>query len=883
MKVTKPMKVPVLCRPWQHAKRSELHLAAILGFPLSAPRTLYDEVAFWPAVTPALGQSPLDEGLAKSSAELLVAGTCMAPGGQPTPATYVRARLGTIDKRLSVIGDRYWQRGVPSAPEPFVEMPIDWAHAFGGPAHPPNPYGKGIALLEKNGAQVVPLPNIEPYGALLRGMSDRPTPAGFMPMDVTFAERRALAGSFGSDYLERWAPGLPPDHDPMFFNAAPLDQRLAGFFDGDEPFTLENMNAAHPRQEGRLPGLVARAFVAQRRDGAEVFHEVALRCDTVWLMPTIDVGAVVFRGRLAVADDDAADVVHLLVACEERGKPRSLEHYRAARLRRLDKDKGAIAELSDSDLMPERDSGVAPNVSFGELGQWTRSAGIAHASAARGRERQMERARERVRELGGDPSMLGMTPPPEPMPSMDDLDAVAAFMEKQIDGLEGRRAEALGIEARVAEEMAKSSEALGQDVTEVVSQGSEHTGGPPKLRAATLASMRELAHEARAAGTPALGIEEQLQDPEFLAQLEQHDRALLEGYRRGAHLMPVAPPMTEEASHLARSLIQAARDSNEPLCERDLTGAELRNADLSGLDFTRALLEGADLRGADLRGANLEGAVLAKADLREAKLARARLSGANLGGANLEGADLEDARLDKAVLMRARVAGAKFVRADFEEADLIEVEWAGAELRGANLARCVFLKAKLPKTSFAEATLTQATFLECELDDADFSNAKLHKASFISCRGARVRFVGAQVAEAVFVHKSQFPEADFRDARLDKTCMRTTELQAARFERAQMAMADLSECNASRAVFDRALLNNALLLRTELAGASLRGVNLTEALLSKARLAGADFTGAQLCRADLMQAAGDGETRFTEALVAHARFDKDSSAPRRSS
>ena len=59
-----------------------------------------------------------------------------------------------------------------------------------------------------------------------------------------------------------------------------------------------------------------------------------------------------FRDRGTFAEDLAAMLLKdLVVACEELGQPRPIEHYRAALARRLDKDKGAIASLSDSDLM----------------------------------------------------------------------------------------------------------------------------------------------------------------------------------------------------------------------------------------------------------------------------------------------------------------------------------------------------------------------------------------------------------------------------------------------------------------------------------------------------------------------------------------------------
>jgi len=92
--------------------------------------------------------------------------------------------------------------------------------------------------------------------------------------------------------------------------------------------------------------------------------------------------------------------------------------------------------------------------------------------------------------------------------------------------------------------------------------------------------------------------------------------------------------------------------------EKDLCGADLRDANLNGADLRGTKLNNADLRGVDLRWANLYwadlcGANLEKADLCEADLSGADLRGANLEGANLIGADLRGANLEGANLIGA--------------------------------------------------------------------------------------------------------------------------------------------------------------------------------------------------------------------------------------
>jgi uncharacterized protein YjbI with pentapeptide repeats len=878
MRVVKPIKVPVLTRVVGVARRLRFNVGAMVAFPLDAPRALLDEMGFWQTVTAELGGVTLDDGIAKARGELLVAGRFHAPEGRRVGASFVRARLGSIDKRLSVLGDRFWTGGGFTEPEPFSDMPIDWAHALGGPKDAANPYGKGREDVERGGKRVRPLPNVERYGALIRSPGDRPGPASFLPMDVTFAERRARAGTYGADYAEKWAPGLPPDLDPTFFNVAPTDQWSDEPFRGDEAFFVENMHPTRPRIEGALPGLSTRVFVTRRDPGGEALLELPVRADTVWLFPSVNLGVVIFHGAIAVVDDDAAEIKDLVVACEELGCPRPIEHYGAALARRLDKDKGALASLSDSDLMPPRSSGVAANVAGLEIMQWIKSENLAAQNLRRGAERDRERRRDELLADGINPALYGLDAPlpSASPPPLDDLDELCVYLDAASRKLEEEEATAARLkeeaEARMKARLADmevSEETLRRSETEEV------PGGPPQFSArAQLQQYAELAEAGRRGGVPNAELEAMLADPTFHEQLSRLEHRARDGYRASAHLMPPALPMTPEAAMMARVVIEAAREAGEPLDERDLTGADFRGLNLRGMSFARALLEGGDLRGCDLSGVMLEGAVLAKADLTGANLTGARLRGANLGKANLERAVLDDADLTEAVLMGATLTGARFGRARLERADVLQVKWDGVDLTGAQLALCTFLQASFVGAKLIGANLERAMLLECSLDDADFSGARLHKATLMSCSGARVRFRGANFSEAVAVYKSGLPEADFRDAVLEKSCLRTTDLRGARFDRAEMSMTDLSEADATGAIFDRAVMKGALLLRTNLDGASLRGCNLTEALLSKARVAGADFTGAQLCRADFSRTRGDEKTSFAEAGLDFVRFDR---------
>jgi len=856
MKIAKPAKVPILTRVVERARRPELHVAAMLGFPLASPRALLDELAFWATVSAALGAGGvIDEGLAKAQGELLVAGSFHAPGGAPLRASHVRAKLGGIDKRLAVIGNRHWRDGVPTEPEPISTLPIDWTHAFGGAGFEGNPYGKGAVSVEVDGRLVHPLPNVERYGALVRSASERPEPAGFLPMDVTFAQRRARAGTYDQTWLEEHFPGLPSDAAPTFFNTAPEDQWIDGYFRGDEELFVENMHPDTPRLEGRLPGLVARCFVTQRVPKGERFIEIPLRWDTAWLFPTAGAGVVIAHGTLPVAEDDAADVLHLVCACEDPVTRRPIEHYAAALARRLDKDKGAIAELSDSDLMPPRESGVAPNIGEMDIGRWVKSENLVAQNMRRGEERKRAELTAEIEAEGLDPKDYGLAePPPEPeAPPVDDLDALAAYMEAESARADALLAEAKTKEAEARKEAREAYAEMGEDYDAMMEQASKQGMGPPKPPPLDDADLDEI-------------------DPALRAQLQRQHGELLEMYRRFGHLQPTAAAMDGETSDRARIVVDLAREAGESLAGRDFTGANLAGMKLAGIDFAGAFLEAADLAGCDLAGANLTGAVLAKADLRGANLTGAELHGANLGGARLGDAVLEGVDLSDGILSRAELAGARITHANLTGVDWLETRVGAVDFSGSTLGECNLLDADLSGAQLAGVDLSGANFVNCKLDGADLSRATLTKTSFVGCNGRDVSFREAQFRQGVMVHGSSFPGADFRDADLGEATIHGTSLAGARFDRANLGGADLSECDAGGASFERAVVKGGVMIRTNLQGASLRGANMMDALASKARIAGADFTGANLYRVDLSRVVGDQETTFAEAEVGHVRF-----------
>ncbi len=265
MKILAPGEMNFAYKAFFQEERPFLSLAASACFSLlaDAPRLLHMQ-AMWPAIEAALGKDELfDFGMPKPRGEFLVYGSACAPS--PVTAQEVRVRVGNSIKSLHVFGNRYWTAGgAPSHPEPFTSMRIQHEHAFGGPDVPENPVGKGSSP-DASGRQ--PLPNIQDPANLVGAPGDRPCPVGLTAWPMTWPQRMRHMGTVDESYLVESWPAFPRSTRPEYFNVAPEDQRIQGFFQGDEVVKFLNMHPTTPRIISSLPGVRARLFIHRNDAG----------------------------------------------------------------------------------------------------------------------------------------------------------------------------------------------------------------------------------------------------------------------------------------------------------------------------------------------------------------------------------------------------------------------------------------------------------------------------------------------------------------------------------------------------------------------------------------------------------------------------------------
>ncbi len=193
----------------------------------------------------------------KAGTDVLVDGCAWAPKGYRARVLDVGLRVGPVDKRLRVFGDRYWHRHlvrglVPTPPDWFESMPIHYERAYGGQdlsagdaakhrIEDRNPVGVGCAVSAEHCVDRR-LPNIEYPHQLIESWRDRPAPAGLNAVECSWSPRRQLAGTYDEAWRRDRFPLWAEDFDGRYNNCAPLDQQVAPFLRGGEEVELVNLS-----------------------------------------------------------------------------------------------------------------------------------------------------------------------------------------------------------------------------------------------------------------------------------------------------------------------------------------------------------------------------------------------------------------------------------------------------------------------------------------------------------------------------------------------------------------------------------------------------------------------------------------------------------------
>lgn len=852
MIVQKPSQLSLLHRTVEFRGKLGLSVSVIAGFGIDGHPCLHEQ-SLWRLVQAQIEGGVVDESIVKARPEFLVVGRAHAPQPGMNEVT-VQASLADCSKHLMAFAPRQWIGDEVRLAAPFAPVPLLWRHAYGGADFALNP--EGIGRSSQGGVRW--LPQLELPHARIGRPTDVIEPAGFGPLSCMHPQRAALRGTYDENYLKQHAPGFPPDVDWTYFNMAPRDQWLDQPLRGDEPFALQNLHPTRALIQGHLPGLKTRVF-AQYQDQADddanpadgKLKEIAMRLTTAWFLPEAERMVLVWHGLAEVADEDAADVAHLLLALERLDEPKDDAHYLSVLARRLDPDTGGIDSLDDTPLLPEALDTADPD--FEREMVPFQMEGLQAQAQRRRAEIDVALTREKLLDQGKDPDALGIgLPEPEAPPKMVDWPVYLKAKRQEMDRQQWEMLEDM---------VDRLGKLLDTDPAILAERAALVHRGPPLYSAQDhLAEMR------------ATGMLLPLPEDALLLKLRQREELGRLDYWQSAHLQPPAFALTGEVGAMRRREIQLLLEhQHRVLPGIDLTGVDLSGLDLRGFDFSGAWMESVNLAASNVSGCNFRGAVLAHADLRGCIAIGSDFSAANLGAADLAEAVFDQSELGGAILMQANLAQSSLRGARVTGVNLVESRWGPADWTGAHLAGNTFYQLQMRDVVLADADLTGATFVECDLAGADFSAALLAGASFITCGLQGVHMTGARAAGVIFVKDTVLdgldaPQADFSQSNWGGCRAVGARLEGAKLDGANLAMADLRRADLTRASFKGALMR-----KTRLGHARLAGANGHDAILSLANLRAADLRQANLFGADLSRVVLSAETSFDGADLQRAR------------
>lgn len=914
MRVFKPLQLSLQHKAFSWQYKNHLAVTLLLGFPFDREQEVLLEQDLWQFLPDQLGKDAmLDICMPKPQGEVLVYGNYYAPGGKPVTADEVQLKMGSVDKSLAVIGNRYWRALLtPTDPEPFTELPINYEYAFGGKDHKPNPTGKGMDEIDVFGEMRLPMPNIEDPNNLVTSTSHRPNPAGFGPLDMMWEQRAAKTGTYDEAWLEKYFPGYPPDLDLTHFNAAPKDQWIDEFWRGDEDFRILNMHPSKLQVGGKLPPFRTRCFIEKQIENGTLFTEVEMCAETVCLFPTVETGVLIYRGVIEVKEDDASDVEQLLVAYEDLDQaPRSKDYYDQALRNRLDESKVFKYMMYTKDIIPDSERcGFARMLDGVDMDGESEFAKNMDAKVEAEKQKALDMLEQQKQQLKEKLEKANIDPAPylakfeikDGPPDDPHMKGIMETMEKILPGCtqgDARKIKPEEVDFGKFDELTEKMDAMAaakkdeakQQLKDVIKK-IEGTDAEKQVREqveAALKKMDELPDLPRPSGDETLeSLRDQLQKveeakekmraqgiaedqlPQVDINLEEveeklHDAfvQMKEMYRSGAHYVEGKPPH-KEPMDIIQYRFKKAFDKGEPLAGRDLAGVNLSGLDLSGMDLSGCYLEYANLSNAKLKGANLQSAIITHANLCNADLSDADLRDSNLGDSILNGANLTRAKLENSEFSKADLCGARIIDCDLGAMNFLETRMAGVDFSGSIFKSANFLNLDFTDGKFIGTQMLECNFLQSTLKVTNFSAAYLIGSNFVECNLDNSRFVEATMTNVRFPMGCSLKNCNFDHANLDKVNMRDCEAEGSRFEYATFHQADFGGANMQNTKFYAAEGKRAMLIKTDLGGADFSSVNLMEGSLMKARLTSADLRYSNFYGVEFMNAIVGG-TDFTGA------------------
>lgn len=743
MKVIKPQKIGLLHKAYSFKHQHYFVSAPVVFFDMNAlssnanpveqdphnPYSVLEENLQWPLVQSQLGGQILDMVMPKQHAEVMLAGSAWNPEGETAKSATVGLRFAEIEKRLTIRGQREWQKAFMgyklTQPQPWISAFIGEKTGYGGEGYEDNPFGLGYYLDKTKSPLLAPL--VEDEDVSVKKMDKRYAPAGFGSIDINHSARKQFNGNYASkEWLEKHFPNLAPDTDFRLFQAARHDQQLKGYLVGDESYTLANLVENCPVFEGRLPAVKPRSFV-HTSDKENNFKEVPLHLDTVWLFPDVNIGALIWHGQIEVTQLDALDIQTSLVAYEAlHDEPRSEEHYYQAMLARVNPDTALEAMSDEAPLSPVA-TAAQTKAEQQELAEE-----IAEQEALA--QEHQDQYLEEVKAANNGVLPPGFKPPKMTPPTV--LASKASIKRGSFNG-KAMMAEVAKQKAAAEKQQKEMQAQLAQ--AQQLSDKQLQNMDPTQVKA----------FKAKGNVSDKIGDLQDMSKSKSL-DLDEDQMKMLEEQQFKAQqysMTPISDWPEDEYAQEKREVFLAAFNRGESMKERNWSGADLSNLELNNID---------------LSGCNLENCNFENTQLQQSNLMSAALLGSKISATNFDKARLQEANLSSCVGINARFNGALLTKAMFMKCNLENSQFMHADMR-----MVVVFEARLLRCQFTQSLFTKLSIINSQCQDCDFSGIQAEMFVSMNSDYTLSRCDNMQLSRSAFL-ESKFTCCNFAQSTLDR-------------------------------------------------------------------------------------------------------------------
>lgn len=783
------------------------------------------------------GQS-WDRSQKKGRGGFAVHGKAFPLGERQQAGMAVRAQLGELEKTLHVFPPRQWQHGIlgwsAKVTGPLLETPVDLEHAYGGPLYSDNPNGVGHTASGEPQTGLA-LPQIETQCTLERDLHDGAPLATFLPQPSQSAARRVFMGTVDEQWQRERAPWLPLDTDQRWLDEVAQDQCKAGYWKGNESWSVSGMHPVKHSISGRLPNPRPRVFV-ERNSGTQRIEEAGLDLDTVWLFPDAERVLLLFRAWLPVTELDGEDIVALGLACELADEPAlSMEQW----VTRL----WPTPPVQPATIQPE----AAPAVDISAaIAGMQRMADRIYESIAQAHAQALATAAKMAKDSGYafEPAKHALPPKPSitaaPRRSSYTAPALntAALQERITASIGQAEAEAW----RLAEQMGKKFGLTSQELRRQSLANAQRT--QKSLDPATVVDRLAISDEQKAllrgdirsTVDQAWSIGTQINTA--VSALRRRLSAASESAPTLAPFKPLEHWTRESvrASYTAGQKFTSERFVNLDLSSLDLTAASFRSCQFEQCNLSHTKLTSADLSQSlfvecDFGKADLANALLKKTLLQKCQLIQATLSGADFTESYGNDCDFRNAQADRMVL---------------NSAQYVSSDWTGSNLTASELCMSRLLDCSLESADLTEACLERAQLDACHLTNANLTRANAQASSWSRVQGEDLKFIDAHLSNLRIDQASRLARIQLTGANLTEASLQETLLHGARLNGACLDRALITRCDLSDSDAERLSARSADFTGSDLSDARWLGANLLEARFRKAILHRADFSYSNL-------------------------------------